>query len=215
MALPDKLTAKYFRKYRFDVATVIDVGVQSGTPFLYEAFPQAHFLLLDPDPTFPARISAMWGDRLRYDARVAAVSSQAGSIMMNVMDDHPNLGSVNTRLDVAEGTRAVEVDCVTLDTVTSDLAGPLGLKIDTEGHELEVLKGATETLTRCAFVIAEVSIKKRFAGGYRFSEVIAFMASQGFEVHSFLSGLTRAPRMSDVLFVPADSPRFDMIARDL
>lgn len=215
MAMPDKMTARYFRKFGFDVATVIDVGVQDGTPFLYDSFPNADFLLLDPDPAFPARVAAKWGGRLKYTAKVAAMSAKRGTLAMQVVPGHPNLTSANNRFDLDAPAETIEVPSLPLDDVTDGLSGPLGLKIDTEGHELEVLRGAADTLTRCAFVVAEVSIKRRFEGGYRFSDVITFMAGNGFEVHSFLSGLTRAPRMADVLFVPADSPRFDMNPRDL
>lgn len=213
MAMPDKMTARYFRKYGFDVATVIDVGVQDGTPFLYDSFPDAQFLLLDPDPGFPARVAAMWQGRIAYRTVVAAMSSGGGTQELQQVPGRPALGFLGARA-VGGATQMVTVPSLPLDDMTGDLDGPLGLKIDTEGHELEVLRGARATLRRCAFVIAEVSIKRRFAGGYRFSEVIAFMAAEGFEVHSFLSGLTRAPRMSDVLFVPADSPRFDMMSRE-
>jgi hypothetical protein len=47
------------------------------------------------------------------------------------------------------------------------------LKIDAEGSQLEVIRGATETLSQTSFIIAEVSVSPRFPGSYRFAEFLA------------------------------------------
>ena len=212
MALPDKMTARYFGRYGFAAPVIVDVGVMAGTPFLYDAFPDARFILVDPLEESRDAVAATWGDRLDYRFHVAALGARKGRMTLNVPRARPVRASAAARLHDADAIERREVDVVRLDQITQGLDGPFGLKIDTEGHELAVLRGATRTLKRCEFVVAEVSIKKRFADGYRFSEVVAFMADHGFEVHSFLSGLTRSPRFSDVLFLPADDPRFDMPA---
>lgn len=209
MTVPDKLNASYLRRYGFAARTIIDVGVLSGTPWLYEVFPDARFILVDPLEESRASVTDLWGG-LDFVFHQTALGARKGSIELEIEPSRPSRSTPGHRF--AHGTllERRKVDVVRLDTLTDGIAGPFGLKIDTEGHELEVIKGATRTLERCEFVIAEVSVKKRFEGGYRFSDFIAAMAERGFEVHSFLSGLTRAPRMSDVLFIPADSPRFDM-----
>ncbi|MCK0168610.1 FkbM family methyltransferase [Jannaschia sp. S6380] len=214
MAIPDKMQARYFRGYGFEAPTIIDVGVLNGTPFLYDAFPDREFILVDPLEESRAAVADLWGG-LNYSFHVVALGARKGRIEMEIDPRRLARTSGSRRLDGDAVLTRREVDVVRLDSLTEGLPGPFGLKIDTEGQELAVLAGATRTLKRCEFVIAETSIKKRFDGGYRFSEMIAFMAAQGFEVHSFLSGLTRAPRMSDVLFVPADSPRFDMAPKEV
>ncbi|WP_298437372.1 FkbM family methyltransferase [uncultured Jannaschia sp.] len=211
--MPDKMTPRYMRRYGFEARTIIDVGVLNGTPFLYEAWPDRKFVLVDPLEESRESVAKLW-PKLDYTFHVVALGAAPGSFRMDVEPGRLARSTVGTRMDADETVTSREVEVVTLDSLTADLEGPLGLKIDTEGHELEVLRGATDTLARCEFVIAETSIKKRFDGGYRFSEVIAFMAEHGFEAHSFLSGLTRAPRFSDVLFIPADDSRFDMAPKD-
>lgn len=213
MAMPDKLSARYLSGYGFEAPTIIDVGVLAGTPFLYDAFPKAKFILIDALEESRAAIEDAWTGKIDYDFHVTALGAAPGTLELELEPKRLARTSGQRRTDNVEGLVHRQVPVTTLDAITLMLDGPFGLKIDTEGHELEVLKGATETLKSCEFVIAETSIKKRFAEGYRFSEVVGFMAEHGFEVYSFLSGLTRAPRMSDVLFIPADSPRFDMPAR--
>ena len=89
-----------------------------------------------------------------------------------------------------------------------DLEAPFLLKIDTEGHELDVVEGAGELLQRTEVVIAEVSVAERFEVGYRFEEFVAAMSARGFRVFDFL----RIPyvkgepgtRFADVVFRKAE-----------
>lgn len=211
MAVSAKLHSKYFSGYGFTAPTIIDVGVMEGTPFLYKSFPKAKFVLIDALQESEAQVAARWGGKIVYDFHCTALGAEAGTVALDVVSDGLARSTLNARLDGHAGQDARrEIPIVPLDDIMAAYEGPFGLKIDTEGHELSVLQGATETLRHCEFVITETSIKKRFEGGYRFSDAVAFMSSQGFEVYSFLSGLTRAPRFSDVLWVPKDSPRFDL-----
>jgi FkbM family methyltransferase len=211
----DKLHSKYFSGYEFSAPVIIDVGVMEGTPFLYKSFPKAKFVLIDALAESEAAVAARWSTKIDYDFHVTALGAAPSEISMEVLTAGLARSTVNARLDGHAGAGVMRTVPVTpLDDITKAYKGPFGLKIDTEGHELEVLKGAVETLKTCEFVITETSIKNRFAGGYRFSEVIAFMAANGFEVYSFLTGHTRAPRFSDVLFIPADSPRFNLSSKD-
>ena len=210
--MKNKLTAKYIRGYRFQVKTIIDVGVLSGTPFLYDAFPSAKFVLIDPLEESKASIEKLYDGKIDFDFYMVAVGSKAGTIDLAVAPGSRAKASSNRRIESSTSSRQKirKIPVNRLDEIVKGYPSPFGLKIDTEGHELEVLKGAKETLKSCAFCIAETSIKRRFENNYRFSDIIEFMASAGFEVHSFLSGLTRSPRMSDVLFVPYESSRFNM-----
>lgn len=211
MVVPEKLHSKYFIGYGFTAPTIIDVGVMEGTPFLYKSFPKSKFVLIDALQESEAQVAARWGSKINYDFHCTALGAKAGTVEMDVVADGLARSTLHARLDGHAGLgarRAIPV--VPLDDIMAGYVGPFGLKIDTEGHELSVLQGATDTLRHCEFVITETSIKKRFEGGYRFSDAVAFMSSQGFEVYSFLSGLTRAPRFSDVLWLPKDSPRFDL-----
>jgi hypothetical protein len=82
------------------------------------------------------------------------------------------------------------------------LEGPFGIKIDTEGYELEVIRGAAETLRSTAFVIAEVTVSPRFHGSYSFPEFVSAMAAEGFSLCDILATRRTAPR-GITLFVDA------------
>lgn len=207
---PNKMSADYFEKYNFAAKTIIDVGVSRGTPFLYETFDDRKFLLIDPLAQSARHIAKRYRNKIDYDFEVTLVSDYEGEVDIHVPKGRQAMASVNDRIGLRKSSETFSVPVQRLDDLTSDYEPPFGLKIDTEGHELSVLNGARDTLEKCEFVILELSIKRRFEDGYRFSDSIEFMAEHGFEVFSFLSGLTRSPRMSDVLFVRWDSERFNM-----
>jgi hypothetical protein len=104
-------------------------------------------------------------------------------------------------------TREREVEVDTLDRMLADVEGRHFLKIDTEGHEFEVLKGATETLHRSAAVMMEMSITERYVDGYVFSDVITLMRDRGFEIYDILFvapeiRTNNRTKFVDALFVP-------------
>lgn len=83
------------------------------------------------------------------------------------------------------------------------LPAPDLLKLDVQGFELEVLKGATHALEKCRWVLCEVSFSELYAGQCLFSDVAAFLAKLGFEVHAFgeRTPVGRPLIQADVLFL--------------
>lgn len=203
--------AAYFQSFGFAPATVIDVGVFKGTPWLYRAFPDAKFHLIDPLPEVPALI-APWRREIDFDLHPVALGADDGEVTLNIplrgarrlpnMTSAAERSAANIARQRVTGMEQVTAKVRRLDDLSNTWRGPLGLKIDTEGHEVEVLKGATETVKRCAFVVLEVSMQDRFNKGYRFSDAISQMAALGFEPLDFLSGLGQSPLFADILFTP-------------
>ena len=70
-----------------------------------------------------------------------------------------------------------------LDSIIDGFSTPsntLAIKIDVEGFELEVLKGAKETLKRTDLVIVESSIAELYVNNPNYLDVLCFMDEQGF-----------------------------------
>ncbi len=208
---PRKDDAAYLRRFGFSIATLIDVGVADGTPALYAAFPGVPLVLVDPLPEV-ARVAAALRAQGRAARHVAAaLGAVAGRACFGVVPDRASRSGFHDRTALTAGptVRKIEVAVETLDRVAAGLAPPFGLKIDTEGHELEVLRGAAATLDRTAFVQMEVSVKHRFVGGYRFADAIAARAGHGFVLLDILNLAPRSPKFLECLFVPEDSPLLD------
>jgi hypothetical protein len=58
------------------------------------------------------------------------------------------------------------------------------LKIDVQGFELAVLKGAVETLRNCAYVYVECSETELYVGQALYQDVSDFLTNRGFSPRS-------------------------------
>lgn len=210
MVIPEKMSAQYLSRFDFNPDVIIDVGVSNGSDFLYEAFPDKLHVLVEPQPGFETAIKRRFGEKYRFSFENCAAGATSGVATLKVQGDNASKSTLGspTRIQGQNTTREVEVAVRTLDEIVRDTPGSIGLKIDTEGHELSVLKGATETLSRAEFVLAEVSIKNRFEGGYRFSDIVLFMKQNGFEVIDTLNPIWRVHMFWDCLFVKSNSSLF-------
>jgi len=92
------------------------------------------------------------------------------------------------------------------------LAGtsPDFLKLDVQGYELEVLKGAEAVLGSAKAVLMEVALIEINKGAPLLAQVVGFMKDRGFEVCDILEvhrrPLDKATNQIDLLFVPGTSP---------
>ena len=99
----------------------------------------------------------------------------------------------------------------TLDSLLSEfnLQGPLLLKLDVQGFELEVLRGSRIALDFAEFVLLEVSTLNYNRGAPLVAEVLDFMNQRGFVLFD-IADLGRKSNdqvlfQMDVLFAKKDS----------
>jgi FkbM family methyltransferase len=170
----------------FTPKTVIDVGAAAGTPELYQAFPSAHHVLIEPLEEFEDALATL-AQELGGDYVPTAVGSAEGRAPIRV---EGRLG-MSSLLDSLTGPPSIdrrEIPITTLDKLLNNRnwAPPFGLKIDTEGFESEVINGAPAVLENTQFVIAELSVSRRFEDAPSCSEFIELMRSRGFEVRDII-----------------------------
>jgi hypothetical protein len=94
--------------------------------------------------------------------------------------------------------------------VLSDLASesPDFIKIDVQGHELEVLRGAEKVLKDCIFCLLEVSLLS-LGNEPPLIEVMNYMDENGFQLYDISQFMRRpydkALYQSDFLFIKKNS----------
>jgi len=177
----------------FSPATVVDIGVWHGTPWLYR-FPRAKLVLIEPNPLFEPDLQRIAREHTA-DVYRHAVGAEEATLSLRVDDRQPGSASflpVSRELEAARGERrsykSLDVPVKTLDATLGDrYEAPFLLKLDVEGYEREVLLGAGRTLARTAMVICEASVATRFEGGYTFAELVSLLAGHGFRLYDVLS----------------------------
>jgi FkbM family methyltransferase len=197
------------RKPGLAPATIIDVGAGPGTSGFYAAFPDAYLVVIDPLSEFEEPLQRQLARRAAGGEYLCtAAGAEAGDVTMHVDRERPTSSSIGRKPGFTPEMQALleerEVPVATLDDLLEEKRWqpPFGLKMDTEGFELEVVKGARSLLEQTQFVIAEVSLRLRFEDSYTFAEFVEFMASLGFTLRDILDGHKTAVG-GEVLFIDA------------
>ena len=96
---------------------------------------------------------------------------------------------------------------VAIDDVCEEkgLMAPYLIKVDVQGGELEVLSGASRSLSDAEVVILEVSLFEFVEDGPELHDVVTFMKAKGFVAYDMFGGHTRpldgALAQVDIVFV--------------
>ncbi len=201
----------HISKQGFVPATVIDVGVANGTFELYEAFPQAKFLLIEPIKEFEEAIKRI-SKKYNVEAVFAAAADKPGARIINV---HRYIQSSSLFKEI-EGEHVDgsprEVPTVTIDELCSQrhLKAPYLIKMDIHGAELIALEGACNVLRETEVVILEVYFFQFFINGPQFYDVVHYMKERGFCVYDIFGlhyrPLDQALGAADVVFVKENGP---------
>ncbi len=199
----------HLNSLKFHIKTVIDVGVAFGTPAFYKSLPQAKFYLVEPVPQCKELLQKLEKTIGATYFNVAA-GSKDGEIEFFVHPDTSGSSSLRQWEGEAFDGERITVPIRRLDSLIPDsIERPCLLKIDTQGNELDVLKGATDLLDKIDIVIIETSFHEFRKGAPEIHEIIASMASLGYRCYEILEGHYRAVDNAlaqvDVAFVKADS----------
>lgn len=89
--------------------------------------------------------------------------------------------------------KQLSIQTVTLDSLSEKLPVDF-LSLDTQGSELEILKGAVATLKSCVGIETEVSFRQVYKDSDLFGDISLFLSEQGFEFIGFTSLTFDAPR---------------------
>lgn len=169
------------------VDSIVDVGVAQGTPELYRFFKGKEFLLVEANPVFTERLKEL---KKEVPARVEMVfcGSKSGTASLHA-PKNGRASSLYAHPDIqAEQMFVVPVETLDALVERNQINGQLLVKIDVEGAEMEVLRGATKALQRTAAVILEVSWGRGFIGGSMYADLFNFLHEHGFVLFNIVEG---------------------------
>jgi FkbM family methyltransferase len=178
----------------FAPASVLDVGAHRGewSRMARAIFPGARFVLLEPQREWAGALDAFCGEPAGAGGGAEWLAAAAGAESGESILAIDPAGGGSSLLPGAEGAAAMgaearRVPVVTLDSIYAENARPLPalVKIDVEGMELEVLRGAQSLLGSAELFVIEAALYRYRAEQATFAELVAFMAGLGYLPYDF------------------------------
>ena len=188
-----------------EIDTLIDIGVGvHGTEDLYNRFKNAKLILIDPideAKEYAHKLSKKREVNFFQNAlgRKDGIEKEMKLQKDKEFSSFLEISEINMKDDYVEKRKLIIKKLDTIIDKKEEL-GKIGIKIDTEGFELDVILGATETLKHSKFVIAEVrhnheSLKEV----YKLQEFMDLMSKNNFSLSMIL---TAKPFIADLCFQP-------------
>jgi FkbM family methyltransferase len=196
-----------------DIDTVVDVGANAGQfgARIRAAGYRRRIVSFEPlSKAFDALARTVATDS-RWECHKLALGAQPGRAQLNVSGDL-EASSVLQMLDrhlrhcpASAYVGVEEVEVATLDGLSRSVLPTderTYLKLDVQGYELEVLRGAEELLDRIELVEAELSLVPLYDSGPLYREVIDYLDQRGFRLIS-VEGITEEPDTGHMLQLDA------------
>ncbi len=201
---------------------IIDGGAHKGgfVDAVRKLSPGARFLCFEPDPLLAASLRDKFAGRPEVQIVQAALGSTRGTATFNINRSRAcnSLASSDGAATGVLGELMTTMERISVEVTTLDDAMVKAgmrtcdiVKLDLQGHDLQALSGAAETLKSAKVVVVEVWYTPVYAGTVTYFKICDFMQRSGFLLYS-LAGLhystTDRLLWSDAIFLRADSAQF-------
>lgn len=163
----------------------IDIGAASGDLVGVVAPHFKRALAIEPAPHHQKKLSAVVNSSNNTELIASAMGDKQARIKLGLSDDNPDDNSVFTRPDI---DKYIEVPQQRLDSIVTKrkIYNPV-VKVDVQGYEFHILKGADQTLKQNSVFIMEFWPWGLFQAGTNPAEVIALFRENRYSVRK-LSG---------------------------
>jgi FkbM family methyltransferase len=203
---------KRLQKNGFQPLHIIDIGAHNGawSVEVFKIFPHAKFIAIEPLPekkpilekafkNMPAKIyNVLLGEASKKN--IQFYTAETGSSVLKELTKFSN------------NTSNIYLDMYTLDEIILQerINGNILLKVDVQGFETEILKGATQTLSNVDVICIEVSFLNYNEGAPLAHDMIPFMKKLGFLIYD-VTGFIRKSNdyaliQTDMIFIKEDHP---------
>ena len=169
-----------------EFASVVDVGANVGQFSLFAShrWPAATIHAFEPIPDQAARFSAVHGNRVTLHRCALGESPTLLPIHIASRKDSSSLLPLGQRQKAMfnmDEVGQIEVPVERLDAVLepADLPQPSLLKIDVQGFEYEVLRGAGKLLRHFSHIYVEVSFTELYEGQRLYADIKALLLDSG------------------------------------
>ena len=188
----------------FGIRLVLDVGANTGqyAAMLRETGYAGRIASFEPLTSAHARLTANAQGDARWTVHPrAAIGDHDGEIVINVAGNNVSssvLPMLDQHADAAPESRYIGKETVPLQSLDTAASAYLGdepaihLKIDTQGFEAAVLRGAVQTLGHCKTVQLELSLTPLYEGQELWQHFLRDFEARGFTLWTVLPGFVEA-----------------------
>lgn len=207
--LPSQETSlKRIRNLGFQPRQCLDIGAYEGfwTQEFKAIFPSCAMLMIEGQSEKEAALIKTKELYKNVDYKIALLGAAEKTVSFNKYE------TASSVLDEYNTTNAIveERQLLLLDAIADQFNfNPDFIKIDTQGYELEILKGGDKTLAAAEFVLLEVSFLDIYKNCPLVNDVLNYMNGKGFVVYDICTlmkrPLDKALYQADFLFVKKGS----------
>ncbi|MGE5400253.1 MAG: FkbM family methyltransferase [Ignavibacteriales bacterium] len=187
------------KKLKLEGTTILDVGgaVGNTAKLFAKNFPKNRILVFEPIKETYEKLK----DATSAFPNITPVNKAVGNMTGSTKINQANRITSSSILDIkAESNSAVFSDTLikkgeeTIEITTLDSTVPgdarVGiLKIDVQGYELEVLKGATNTLSRTAVVVLELNNHEGYQNAPKYYDLDEYLRKSNFIIYDIFPSL--------------------------
>ena len=200
------------KKKGFNPSTAADIGAFEGewTINFLEVFPTAKILMVEPQLKKETILKNICSQFLNVSYILALLSSSSNKKV--IFYENETASHIKTEEEEMNNLINVPFSVTkTFDEILETLQFPFPqfLKLDVQGHEIEVLKGAQKALTAAKVCMLEISLISLDEGTPLAYDVMKFMDEADFQLYDISQFMRRpfdkALYQLDVLFVKKNS----------
>ncbi|MCP4709473.1 MAG: FkbM family methyltransferase [Planctomycetes bacterium] len=203
------------KKQQISVRQIIDVGAAKGqwTRECIEVWPGANYFLIEPRAENSDRLKQLGDEHRQVKYWIGGLGAMPGSMDLYVHDEQSSFFKSEFSATANRCQKKVEIRTLDSFLEAGEIVSPDLIKLDVQGYEIEVLKGAEKCLENAEFLLIEVLYREIYESGPLAHEVISWVGARGFRILDICS-YTQRPldgelAQSDMLFARENSQVFN------
>ncbi|MCE1188577.1 MAG: FkbM family methyltransferase [Ignavibacteria bacterium] len=207
-------SVRLLRKLRLNNFYILDIGGADGsTPTMFtNEFPDAPIYIFEPIAESYTVIQKLAKTYSNFRLIPKAAGNTTGTSVIHkanrvtsssLYNLNPDKDTSSAFHDSLQGESTEEILLTTVDTEIP-LDATVGImKIDVQGYELEVLKGAVGTLVRTAVIVLEMNNHNGYIGAPKYYEIDAWLRENGFTQYDFFPSMKDSGHLKewDAIFI--------------
>lgn len=188
------------KRNNFVINSVLDVGAHAGT-FTFECkkyYPDAYYFMIDGN-----HITEQYVKHSGVDYKICYLSNEVKNTVVyktkfNAFNTGDSLYRENTNYYSDAHLITQDITTSTLDEIFKNEKTFDFIKIDSQGSEMDIIKGGLEMCKRAQIFLLEASVYNYNLGAPMFDELKEFMTSLGFPHTKIVSNIPH-PDNRDIL----------------